>query len=61
MKHVKTVAIKLLIDKLNTEVLQIYNKDTKERGPAAVTNNKEDLVIEASLTMQGMVYSFVGW
>ena len=56
MKHVETPAIKQLIDKLNADVLQIYNEDT-EHGSVATppANSEEDLVTQALLTTQGMI------
>lgn len=57
------MAIKRLLDKLNAEVLQIYNEDTGEHGSAVAShiNSEEDLVAEALLIMQGMICSFASW
>lgn len=56
VKHAETVAIKQLIDKLNADVLQIYNEDTGENCSVAIShaNSKEDLVAQALLTVEGM-------
>ena len=56
MKHAETVAVKQLVDKLNADVLQIYNEDTGERCSVAIShaNNEEDLVAQAPLTVEGM-------
>ena len=56
MKHAETVAVKQLVDKLNANVLQIYNEDTGEYCSVAIShaNNEEDLVAQALLTVEGM-------
>ena len=60
VKHTETPAIKQLINKLNADVLQIYNEDTEHGSAATPSVDGEDLVAQALLAVQGMIYSFVG-
>ena len=49
-------AIKHLIAKLNSDILQAYNEGTNDHVPVAIPQpGKEELVIQALFNTQGMI------
>ena len=56
MKYGQTDAIKSLVNKLNADILQVYNDNSQDLTPQAFPRaGEEDLVAQALLNLRGMV------
>lgn len=61
VKYGETDAIKLLVNKLNADIFQVYNNDTQDCVSSTIPRvGEEDLVAQALLNTQGTVSRITG-
>jgi len=56
VKYAETDAIKLLVNKLNADILQIYNNEPQDCTPFSIPQvGEEDLVAQGLLNIRSMI------